>query len=299
MTPNSTRMPAQTQAFTPEPEVSPGEDRAALDRLRPALLAIPASEVTTLRASVHQAVRNVLQVARSYPEDRALLAAAFRPAAFDPAELDDLELRARALRQAQNDLRLAEDPGTEWDALIAAAVPLRRKLLRTATFLWEDDDRLGVLRGGRSHAEVADDLGVLQSLFRERWDEVADSVPLGVADLDEAERLCHELQARRGPGSTPEEVAALRDLRDRAGRYAWEALDVIRLAVAFAKRGAADPLAGYPSLYTRPGRTRSGEEAGEEAGDAGLDGEPPEGDDAVAAPEAPRADGAADGAAAA
>jgi len=286
MTPsNETPKPAPTDlGADPAPSTDRSRaaaDRAALDRLRPALAAIPADAVGPFRASVRQAVANALKVAEAFAADRERLAATFRPEAFDPAEHADVGERAQALWQADIDLRLAESPATARDEALERALPLRRALLRAATYLWEEDPVLGpkvaAIRSGRGHLDAADDLRTLAELLGARWEEVSAGTTLSSEELDGAVAVAGELAAHTGPRRTPRELAELRDLRDRAGLHLQRAVDEIRAAVGYVSRHADDPLAGYPSVFTHP-RSRSASPAapGAPATDAGE----PEGDPA-------------------
>ena len=81
------------------PETFPGA-KEALDKLRPVLLALPFTDVSTLRFNAPQAVSNLLKVAGAFAEDRAQFESTFKKDAFNPDEHADLETRARALWQA-------------------------------------------------------------------------------------------------------------------------------------------------------------------------------------------------------
>jgi hypothetical protein len=272
---------AQTPA-TSRVTQSPSRGARALRRLRPTLLALPPQAEEGQRVNLSRAVTYALRVAQSYREDRAKFAAAFRPDPqwFDAEAHDDLAERALALRQADLMLRMARDQGGELQQLVAEGVPLRKLLVETADYLWDEEERKErlSLRGGRGYIDVADDLGTLALFFRERWTEVEGRSQVTEASLRRAEELGELLAGTLFPVSAgganeSDDVLELRSLRNRAAYHVMVGMEKVRQAAAFVHHGDPERLKLYPSFFLRVRRRSPSEDSDQvdEAEDDVLD----------------------------
>ncbi|MEM9489056.1 MAG: hypothetical protein AAGC55_07925 [Myxococcota bacterium] len=223
----------------------------ALDALRPTLLSMPDEALLPARFSMLGGMTRALGLARAYAADRPRFAGAFSLAAFDPAVYDDMELRVQALWQADVDYRLLVDPQRALPPLVEEATPLRRALLRAATYLWGEDDTLGdqvaAIRRGRSTLDLADDLNALASLFEAHWADAIGRCAVTPDDLDRARQL--GLRIAHALTDDDSALGRARDLRTRAAIYLKQGVDEVRAAAAFVFRHEPDRLAAYPSLF--------------------------------------------------
>jgi hypothetical protein len=232
----------------------------ALAALRARLEDLPPDVVPPLRINVPQAVSYLLRLSRAYAEDREQFVRVFTQKGFDPARHDDMEQRALALWQADVDYRLVLDPERSLPDLVAEATPLRKKMMRAAIYLWEDDEDLGpqvvAIREGRGHMDTADDLIALAALFDSQWASAAPRCAVTVQDLVAARRLGLEMMHMLNPDVRQDATARARRLRDRAGAYALLGARDIRLAAAYVFRDHPTRLESYPNPLGRPAYRR-------------------------------------------
>ncbi|MBI3072937.1 MAG: hypothetical protein HYY84_12555 [Deltaproteobacteria bacterium] len=247
-----------THAATDAITLSGGDE--ALAKLRATLDAIPAHAVTPFRAQVPEAVAAIIQNAQSYAADRARFVATFAAAAFDPAAHDNLVVRAQATWQADLLYRRATDPEGLAAELIAAAKPLRQRILRAASYLWGHDDviapQLAHIREGQGHLDTADDLAALAGLFSANWSTAKGRCDITEADVTQAQNISVKLVNALAAKSDDREVIKARDLRDRAATYARYGVDTIRAAAGFIFRDDEAALDRYPTIFVSRGRRR-------------------------------------------
>lgn len=233
---------------------------AALAALQPRLTELSSDDVQAPRADAPRVVGNVVRVARSYSEDRVLFVRTFTKAGFDVTRYDDLEPRALALWQADVDYRQMIEPQGSLSDVLAQALPMRKKLLRAAVYLWEDHEVLGPqvaeIRDGRGHLDTADDLVALPTLFETQWHAVADQCAITRQDLSEARGLGLELMHLLHPANKQKAIQEARDLRNRAYTHAVQGARDVRLAAAFVFRDRPERLEAYPNPLT-PMRRRA------------------------------------------
>jgi hypothetical protein len=247
-----------------------GQTRDALERLTGELeaLALPARHV--LRINVPLAVANCTQVAASFRRDRERFDAVIVAGGLGVRDDQDLVDRARALWQADVNLRNAEAGTTDLQQLLAEATSRRRVLLQAAVYLWEHDptlaEKVQAIRAGRGHLDTADDLVALASLFQDHWEEAQAKTRVREQDLERATEVANLLiEALRR--SSSEEKGSLRSLRQRAAYYAMTGVETVRLAAALVFRQEPERLEDYPSFHKRgkPARRASEEGAVEDA----------------------------------
>lgn len=240
----------------PESETYQGA-REALAALKPTLEALPSETVVPFRMSVPIAVANVLAVARSLDEDVERFKKAFREDAFNPDDYADLRKRGLALWQADADYQNASDPERKLPVLAAQGAPLRKKLLRAAEYLWGEDEQHGstvaAIRSGRGHVDTADDLLKLASFFEDHWASVADSSAVTADDLQQSRRLAEAMADAISARPDAAEVAAARDLKDRAATHAQAGVDAVRNAALFIYGGDTEKMVRYPTIFTGRG----------------------------------------------
>jgi hypothetical protein len=225
-----------------------------LDRVRNKLLALDLAQVRRFCLSVPYAVSATTQVARAFAEDRPLFVATFRPEALNPDDFDDLPARAGALWYCDAMLRQAIDPKGALAKELLTAKPLRAKLLRAATYLWEDDEELGPvvadIRAGSGHVDTADDLVRLAVLFSDQMQACHSRCDVTLADVEAARSLGARMLSAWRKNST-QKTTELREMRDRAGEYLMRGVDHIRAAAQFIFRNDEAAFSRYPSLYLR------------------------------------------------
>jgi len=235
-----------------EPAVLPMiPSSGALKGLMDLVMAIPADRVRKLGVSVPQAVAAGRHYARCYAEDRAAFVQALNPCVFDPASHDNMAKRAEALWEADILLEKTEENNDDVTRISDQARRVKRRLLRTAEYLWGDDrDRMemvSIAKNGNSYMDLADNIFTLYHLFIENWDEVNSRSDVTEEELNSAHALGNQLLDAIGP-SRDEMVKAVQDLRDRAGEYLRQGIDDIGTAAGFIFRNDPKHLSRYPNL---------------------------------------------------
>jgi hypothetical protein len=234
---------------------SASQNQEALDRLTPTLEALPAPGSQALRMNIPLAVANCMQVATSYQRDREMFEATFKADRVGVEDSQDLADRARALWQADLNLRTSEAGTTELHDLLEEATALRQILLQAAGYLWDRDPAVRAIRTGRGHLDTTDDLAALATLFQQRWEEARGQTRVKEQDLARADELANlMIVALRRSGV--ERRQKLGDLRRRAASHAMAGVEAIRLAAAVVFRDQPETLEDYPSFFKRPKSSR-------------------------------------------
>ncbi len=256
----------------PQMEIDSTEGEKALLAIKPKLLAIPSSDVRQFKVNATSAVGIGLAYDHAYSEDRDLFSKTFNKEVFDPAAYDDMGQRAKGFWQADILMRQEINSEAPFRLLIMAAKPLRSKLMRAATYLWGDDPELGDvvahIRTGNGHANNADDMGSLATLFNEHWDKAEGKCDVTLEDIAEAESLGASILQAMSP-SSKEEVDNVRDLRNRAAEYLRRGIEELREGASYIYRNNPTKRDRYPSMFIRRRRKASnGKANGETASDS-------------------------------
>jgi hypothetical protein len=283
--------------------ISPAAALAAYARVEPKLLALTPEELVTVYVEVPRAVSSVLG---ALPHLRSLRDEIVTNLPHHPIEaLDELEDYALAAWYA--DL-LYSTPANELDAkkLSEEAAGLREGLLVAAEALAHrsllDPKRVGEIRKGRGHADMANDLITLAEIFREAWDKVRTKTAVEDTEIARAAdlgvRLLVALAAKPGKGSANlPKIADAAERRARAVSLVARAYEECRRAVAYLRwhEGGDSELAS--SLLQKPrGRRPKSESATQDASaplESGAEGPESDGAGAPAAANDAAPEGAA------
>ncbi|AKU96234.1 hypothetical protein AKJ09_02898 [Labilithrix luteola] len=181
---------------------------------------------------------------------------------FDLSQLDKLVTYARAMTFAQTNYLGASTRSEQLPALIERGVAARELLLSDATALAHrgllDGKKLTELKGSVGYLNLASDLGVLVTILRERWTDIANRTAIQPSELDDAERLFGEItEAVAARNAQPAKVASAGEERQRAFTLAIAAYDSVRRAVNYLRwpQGDADKYA--PTLFANRGSRSS------------------------------------------
>jgi hypothetical protein len=253
-----------------EPEIGfePQEAESALAALKPTLLSLPPSELRPFPVAVAPAVGLGLAYGEAFAEDRDRFAAAIQPEEFDSGEHADLKLRAMAFWKADIQMRQELNANGPFKTLVLEAKPLRKKLLKTASFLWGDHPELGdvvlAIRKGQGYQDMADDLGALHELFTDHWGEAENQCPVTSDEVARAKVLGADILQALSP-TRSKELDEAKDLRQRAAEHLRRGLEHVRDAAKYVFRRDATALERYPSLFVLRRRPRPGSSTGSEA----------------------------------
>ncbi|MCA9519998.1 MAG: hypothetical protein KC609_03460 [Myxococcales bacterium] len=204
-----------------------GQDATlALEALRATLEALPVPRKEDKpRVSVQLAVSNAFTVAAAAEQDRERFADEFRR--FDMAYIDTLRTRALALWAAQKELDLAlSGDDREVARVVEMVKAAREELLVSARYAFygkaEQLAQLDEIQSGTGYWDLASDLIALKKLLLQHWDSIGGDLRLSVKELERyaalATRLMELLRSR-----TDSQIDKLRDVRDRAYLYLFEA----------------------------------------------------------------------------
>ena len=277
------------------PSISPATALAAYTRVEPKLLALTPEDLVTVYIEVPRAVNAVLG---ALPHLRGMRDEIVQNLPNHPIDqLDDLEDYALAAWYA--DL-LYTTPANELDTkkLSEEAAGIREGLLVAAEALAHrnllDAKRVGEIRKGRGHADLAGDLIALTEVFRESWDKIRAKTAVEDVELTRAAdlgvRLLVALALKPGKGSAAQpKITDAADRRARAVSLVAKAYEECRRAVAYLRwhEGGEGELAS--SLLQKPrGRRPKSETAGADAPSDAAD--KADGSEAPAAADAPAND---------
>ena len=159
-----------------------------------------------------------------------------------------------ALSHANTLYLLATQPPDAVQALVEEGTSLRETLLTDATALARrgliNNNRLQDLKGAVGHKNVAVDLQVLTTLFRESFAEVEGKCATTVVELNRAESLAASILRAVGlkeQGTVL--IAATSDIRTRALTLLLRVYESARRAVGYLRSEQNDADTIAPSLY--------------------------------------------------
>ncbi|MDJ0762042.1 MAG: hypothetical protein QNJ97_03560 [Myxococcota bacterium] len=240
-----------TEQPAPASPFGQSEGQRALEAIAPFLSKIDDASIRRLPVTPPSLVSYGLYFAELYAEDREVFQDTFQKSVFDVAAFDNMRDRAQAFWHLDILLRRICDQGGRMQTLLAAAGPLRAKLVKAADYLWGDDPDLGEevakIRAGNSHLNRADDLGALATLFIDHWDEAETNCNVTEDEVLLAQELGAKMMTALG-GVQTKEVSDIRLQRDKAGEYLRQGIEDIRAAACFAFRDDPKALDRYPSI---------------------------------------------------
>jgi hypothetical protein len=190
-----------TQTASPPP-VDAALAETAFNQLRPALEALPAADLKSIRIDIEQGVLVALALAQreNLPGRRAYYQDI--PARlFDPASLDRLQPAAWALWYAHRQLALASTSVSEAQlpaALVTEAKTIERRMQKCLEYHLEDDPKIGpilaALKPGNSHSDLASDLQGYAEIYRSHGAVIAhDRKYYRATDLADADRVSTQM----------------------------------------------------------------------------------------------------------
>ena len=144
-------------------------------------------------------------------------------------------------------------------SLLQDAVPLRACLLAGADALVAvgsmDAEQVAAIRKGRGHADTANDLSALATLYEERWDELKGRTAVTRAMVRRAAALGPRLHAELGVSRLQPIAPADERRRTRARAFTLftEVYDLCRRGVTFIRWYEGDADHFVPSLYPKRG----------------------------------------------
>jgi hypothetical protein len=122
-------------------------------------------------------------------------------------------------------------------------------------------EHVAAIRGGRSHAEMANALCGLATLYDQKWAEIGTQVPISRDTIALAAKVGTQLQVALGKRRLPSEPRELRDERRRVEARAFalffHAYDHCRRGVTFVRWRHGDVDRFVPSLYGKRKRKPS------------------------------------------
>ena len=230
----------------------------ALNRARPALLALPDEQLRPVNLDLSAAVVTVIG---ALPALRALRSEVVNVLGEPFAEpFDTLELYTQAAGQAHADYLSTSTP-SGLQALSDELVAARDVLFIDATSLVKrkvlEGGELAELRGNVGFRNQVFDVLQLVGVFRRHWARVEALTPVKLADLDQAEALAKRLiealgERERGPAVTTERAG----LRTRGYTKFVTTYDEVRRIVTFLRWHQGDVDAIAPSLWAGRGGRR-------------------------------------------
>lgn len=237
---------------------------AALESLKPELMAIPASSLRPINLDIPSIILTVMGALGALRALRALIAAVLGEAAA--VYVDKLPTYVQATSQAHTDYLIALAPadmqgmsdelGVKRDVLVSEATTLvKRKYLKAG--------ELGELRGNVGFTNQIFDVFQVVTLLRKHWAKIESHTGVTVAELDSAERLAQrftQVLADRDKAAT--ETGELAEMRQRAYTGLLDTWDQVRRSVTYLRwnEGDADSIA--PSLWAGRGGRKARSENG-------------------------------------
>ncbi|MCU0656885.1 MAG: hypothetical protein MUF64_17010 [Polyangiaceae bacterium] len=184
--------------------------------------------------------------------------------------LDQLEeyLAAASFSDRLVSLTASSETGSDkFNEMIEEARRLRKLMLTSAEPLvlkgLIEEAKVKAIRSGAGHEDLASDLLELTALYKEAWPRVRNKSPVEQEELDQAQKLGHELTdllvLRKSDTAklSPEECA---EQRDRAYALLLRAYDETARAVAYLRWHEKDADSFTPSLFkAKRGRPPKGE----------------------------------------
>lgn len=207
-----------------------------------------ASVVTTVLGAVPEILAFSPQISDQLPR-------------FDLSRVRNLASYARALSHANTLYLLATQPADSLEPLLEEGTRLRDTLLADANALIQrgllNGNRLKELRGYAGHKNLAVDLQLLTTLFRESFAQIEGRCGITRAELDRAEILADQVLQTVGlreQGTAL--IAASTDVRARAFTTLLGVYDEARRAISYLRWREDDVDTIAPSLYAGRGTGR-------------------------------------------
>ncbi len=243
------------RAIVNQEQLDTMEGAVALEKIREYLLAIPKEKIRRLYTKAIQAIEIGLAYVQAFAMDKGLFEKTFRKEVFDANDYKNLELRVMAFWYADIMLRQVVGKDDPLKNLLSSAVPLKTKMLRSAVYLWENNENLGEIvaniKAGRGYANTADDLNSLAHLFTQHWNQVKLMCNVTVEDISLAQELSTSILRLKNAKEEVAKIEQLQDIRDRAGEYLRQGIEEIRAGAAYIFRNDPDALTRYPSLFIK------------------------------------------------
>jgi len=237
--------------------------KEAYERHLPEFQALSVDELVIVNVDISLVVTTVLG---SLPEILALAPEiAEQLPKFDLARIKNLESYAMALSHANTLYLLANQPPDALQALIDEGTKLRETLLADANALARrgsiNGNRLQDLKGAVGHRNVAVDLQLLTTLFRESFAQIEGKTGTTVVELNRGEFLAAGILRAVGlkeQGTAL--IAATSDVRVRALTQLLRVYDSARRAIGYLRWNENDADTIAPSLYAgrNTGRKKAG-----------------------------------------
>ena len=243
----------------PVVEQEPAVGEAAVNKLRPKLLAMAASEVRPVNLDPNDAALKALALAMVVcdPELKPFFLS-LPDLAFDKSQLDDLEPAGRAVihTRAHLDTLIATKGRVKVPlAMIERASGLRGCMLKVLEYNLDDDAEvqreLVHIRRGSGRFDTSTDLSALARLYREHAPLLAgDTRQYRAEDAAEATQLAASILDSLGQGKLDPD----RELATRAFSFMVRTYEDVRATGLWLLRG--DPRASklFPSLYQKSRR---------------------------------------------
>ena len=241
-------MPTEDQV---DSTANPVALKAALDRMRPELEAMPPEEVVQYALDPTRSAGVVIGSLPRIEKHRAAMQAQFGDQAI--TYLDELPIIANATKQADIEL-IAADSASDLSERFAQVAEDHQLLLTDADALANrkllDRSRVDAGRPAQGYRATATSTLVLIALLRERWEDVKDRTPLTLEDLEKIEARAQamlKLLDEREHGSTrlPAEQMRTRALCKLVRTYG----EVQRM-LTYVRWWEEDAEAIAPSLWT-------------------------------------------------
>lgn len=276
----------------PKPTIYPAPAKAAFEKLRPRIEALPASAIQNTNTSVDAAAIFAYGVADELNQSAMHKRFETLPATeFNIQNLHDLGPAALAAWHAATELLSANAQSTEAKLpveLASEAIDKRTQMLKVCDYHFEPDSPVGRevadIRIGTGYRDLAQDMSRLSKLYRANHAMLkADGVHYRAADAKKADelsaRILKELSASR--------TNSQNEWTELTAR-AWTLLNTLYIdvtATAAWMRRAEGGATLYPSLVAAGRTARRSRAAGE--GEGGAGGEGQAGGDAASDPKKP------------
>lgn len=254
--------------FDPAPDQGPASPAAvglstetAFAAVLPELEALPASRARPINVDVMDAVTVVLGALPALRSLRAELEQQLPQ--FDLARFDRLEQYALALAQAHvlyGGKRHSRGSVTEQGAELGRVrAQLHANLIALSSYGLLDARRLPPRKRGRiGYKEIASDVFVLVTLFREQWPALEGKTPVTLPALKAAGNAALELLEAIGlREQAPAPFADAARLREKAFTLLEDAYDDARGAVTYLRRRQRDGHEYAPAFRGGRGKRRS------------------------------------------
>jgi hypothetical protein len=237
----------------PVSSIDRGVLNAALDKVRPAALALDhdkliavnldVSMVASLAVAVSQRMAKQREYFKSLPD-------------FDMEAFDLLETSGQALELAHTDYRYSIAPPDALAAMVGRASELRGILQHGGEALADggliSKEQAATMRGGTSYRDIATAMnGWVRVLLAADWPAIKQRSMLTDAMLTEAHSLAEQILGLTGQHDlTPERIAEVADIRQRVFTLVVQRYDEVRRGASYMRWHQDDVDSYVPSLYS-------------------------------------------------